>query len=506
MTIPVIDHFINGQRRAPSPDASTSNVFNPATGQVIAHVKAARSAEVNQAVAGAAAAFEAWSQMSLGRRTAVLFAFRQLLAAGTDELAKIVVREHGKVLDDARGEVGRGLDVVDFACGIPELLKGSYSPQVSTDFDVYSFREPLGVVAGITPFNFPVMVPLWMAPLAIATGNTFILKPSKQDPSASLFLADLWTKAGLPDGVFQVIQGGRGSVADLLIHPDIRAISFVGSTPVARHIHQVGTSHGKRVQALGGAKNHAVILPDADLDFAAASTVAAAFGAAGQRCMAIATAVVIDAVADDFVEQVVAKARNVKVADGMTPGVDMGAVISQAARDRIEDTVDSAQRDGAAIVLDGRGWRPADSPEGFFTGPTVIDHVRPGMRAYDEEIFGPVLTVVRVRDLDEALCLVNANPYGNGAVVFSASGGDARRFVRGVNAGMIGVNVPIPVPVPYYSFGGWKDSLIGESHIYGPDGVRFYTRAKVITQRWPSQSPSQSQSQGASFHFASASS
>ncbi|MDR1428311.1 MAG: CoA-acylating methylmalonate-semialdehyde dehydrogenase [Bifidobacteriaceae bacterium] len=502
MAVPVIPHFINGQRVAPHPDGVTSDVFNPATGEVVAHVKAARTEELNTAVEGAAEAFTSWSRMSLGRRTAVLFAFRELLKKATDDLAALVVREHGKVLDDARGEVGRGLDVVEFACGIPELLKGEYSPQVSTDLDVYSFREPLGVVAGITPFNFPVMVPLWMAPLAIATGNTFVLKPSKQDPSAAVFMAELWKEAGLPDGVFQVIQGGRANISELLVHPDVQAISFVGSTSVAKHIHQVGTAHGKRVQALGGAKNHGVVLPDADPNFAASSMVAAAFGAAGERCMAIATAVVLDEIADDFVASVVAGARKVKVADGMTPGADMGAIISRAARDRIEATIGSAESDGAVIALDGRGWRPADLQDGFFTGPTVIDRVRPGMRAYDEEIFGPVLTVVRVKDLDEAISLINANPYGNGAALFTSSGEAARRFARGIDVGMIGVNVPIPVPVAYHSFGGWKDSLIGESHIYGPEGVAFYTKAKVVTQRWlrPSEGAA------ASFHFAGASS
>jgi malonate-semialdehyde dehydrogenase (acetylating)/methylmalonate-semialdehyde dehydrogenase len=498
MNYPVLPHFINGQLVPGEADGEVSPVYNPATGERIAQVHAATPELVDRAVAGAREAYAKWSQMSLGRRTAVLFRFRELMHAATDELAEIVVREHGKVFADAQGEVGRGLDVVEYACGVPELLKGEYSPQVSTGLDVYSFREPVGVVGCIIPFNFPVMVPMWMAPLAIATGNAVVLKPSKQDPSAALRLAELWQQAGLPAGVFQVVQGGRGVVGELLRHPGIDAISFVGSTPVAKHIHAEGTRHGKRVQALAGAKNHGVVLPDANAAFAASSTVAAAFGAAGERCMAIATAVVTEDIADQFVASVVEGARAVKVAPGMTPGADMGAIITAAERDRIEEIVGSAAEQGAVIALDGRGWRPKGYENGFFTGPTVIDRVLPGMRCYDEEIFGPVLTVVRVKDLDEGIKLINANPYGNGAAIFTSSGEAARRFQRGIDVGMIGVNVPIPVPVAYYSFGGWKDSLIGESHIYGPEGVEFYTRAKVVTQRWLAPS----EEAGATFHFA----
>jgi malonate-semialdehyde dehydrogenase (acetylating)/methylmalonate-semialdehyde dehydrogenase len=392
--------------------------------------------------------------------------------------------------------------VVEYVCGIPELLKGEYTMQASSGLDVYTFREPLGVCGGVTPFNFPVMCPMWMAPVAIACGNTFVLKPAKADPSASLFIADLWKRAGLPDGVFNVVQGDRHVVAAFQTHPDVQSLSFVGSTPVARELHRVGTAHGKRVQALGGAKNHGVVLADADLDFAAANTVAAAFGAAGERCMAIATAVVVDEVADDFIARVKLQAEAVKVADGTVPDADMGAIITRADRDRIEEIVTLAENDGAEIVLDGRGFRPAANPDGFFTGPTIIDGVRTDMRCYTEEIFGPVLTVVRVPSLDAAIELIRANPYGNGAALFTSSGAAARRFQREIPVGMSGINVPIPVPVAYHSFGGWKDSLIGEFHIYGPEGVAFFTRAKVVTQRWPlSAGPST-----ASFHFAGASS
>jgi malonate-semialdehyde dehydrogenase (acetylating)/methylmalonate-semialdehyde dehydrogenase len=496
----LVSHYIGGQSVAGG--QSTSPIHNPATGEVIGQAQIADLRTVDAAVASAKAAFPGWAATSLGRRTAILFKFRELLKASTEELATIVTREHGKVLSDAAGEVGRGLDVVEYACGIPELLKGEYSPQVATGLDVFSFREPIGVCAGVTPFNFPVMCPLWMAPMAIACGNTFVLKPAKADPSAAIFMAQLWTKAGLPDGVFNVVQGDRHAVARLETHPDVAALSFVGSTAVAKELFEIGETHGKRVQALGGAKNHGVVLPDADLDFAASSTVAAAFGAAGERCMAIATTVVVDAIADQFIALVKEKALRVKVADGMTPDADMGAIITKADRDRIEDTVTSAEEQGATIVLDGRGFRPAGRENGFFTGPTIIDHVEPGMRCYDEEIFGPVLTVVRVPDLDAAIALIRANPYGNGAAIFTSSGEAARRFQHGIDVGMIGVNVPIPVPVAWHSFGGWKDSLFGESHIYGPEGVAFYTRGKVVTQRWPQPTEATT----ASFHFAGASS
>jgi malonate-semialdehyde dehydrogenase (acetylating)/methylmalonate-semialdehyde dehydrogenase len=485
-------------RTAATPGAEPLLVRNPATGRVIAKVAEAGPPDVEAAVAAARAAFESWSQVPLGRRAAVLFRFRQLLAEAGDDLAAIVSREQGKVLSDAKGEVARGLEVVDFACGIPQLLKGEFSPQVATGVDVASWREPLGVAVGVTPFNFPVMVPLWMSPMAIATGNAFILKPSPQDPSAAVRLAELWDRAGLPSGLFQVLQGGPDVVNRLITHPQVDAVSFVGSTPVARQIHAAAVAAGKRVQALGGAKNHAIVLADADAEFAANSVVAAAFGAAGQRCMALSVVAVEDAIADEFVERVVAKAKAVTVAAGDDPAADMGPMISARARDRAEEIVSAAAAAGARVALDGRGLRPTGLEGGFFTGPTVLDAVTPAMRAYAEEIFGPVLAVVRIRDLDEGIALINANPYGNGAALFTGAGEAARRFERAVTVGMIGINVPIPVPVGFHSFGGWKDSLIGDFHVYGPQAVDFYTQAKVATRRWPAPDHSPK----ASFNFA----
>ncbi|MDR2379052.1 MAG: CoA-acylating methylmalonate-semialdehyde dehydrogenase [Bifidobacteriaceae bacterium] len=484
MNLPLVPNVITGEQigeGGPQPLI----VRNPATGEPLAEVAQADAAAIERAVQASDQAFRSWSELPLGRRAAVLFKLRELLVAATDELAAIISREQGKVLSDARGEVARGLEVVDFACGIPQLLKGEYSAQVAGGVDVVSWREPLGVTVGITPFNFPVMVPLWMAPMAIATGNSFILKPSPQDPSAAVALAKLWRSAGLPDGVFQVLQGGADVVNGLIEHHLVKAVSFVGSTPVARYIHRAAVAAGKRVQALGGAKNHAVVLADANAEFAADSVVAAAFGAAGQRCMALSIVLVEEAIADQFVERVVAKAKTVKVAAGVDPAADMGPMISALARDRAEEIVGSAEYVGARIVLDGRGLRPTGLEGGFFTGPTVLDAVRPDMRAYREEIFGPVLGVVRIKDLDEGIRLINDNPYGNGAALFTGSGEAARRFERAVHVGMIGVNVPIPVPVGFHSFGGWKDSLIGDFHIYGPEGVAFYTQAKVSTRRWP---------------------
>lgn len=492
----LITHWINGKPVDPSGDR-TQPVFNPATGAEIARLGLGTAADVDRAVASAAEAFETWSQYSLGKRTAVLFKFRELLAEHTDELARLVSREHGKVVSDAAGEVGRGLEVVEFACGMPQLLKGEYSEQAATGVDVYSFREPLGVVAGITPFNFPAMVPLWMSPVAIATGNTFVLKPSERDPSASLFLADLWQRAGLPDGVFNVVQGDKEVVDAILHHDDVAAVSFVGSTPIAQYIHATATAEGKRVQALGGAKNHGVVLADADLDDAVDHLTAAAFGAAGERCMAISVAVVEDSVADEFVEKLAAKARAVNVTAGDQPGADMGPVITAAAKERIEGLIGTAERDGAELVVDGRGHTVPGYEGGFFVGPTVIDRVAPEHEVYRVEVFGPVIDVVRVSGLAEAIDVINANPYGNGTAVFTSSGESARTFQRGVHVGMIGVNVPIPVPVAWHSFGGWKDSLFGESHIYGPEGIRFYTRGKVVTQRWPHRA----QRTEASYHF-----
>jgi malonate-semialdehyde dehydrogenase (acetylating)/methylmalonate-semialdehyde dehydrogenase len=479
-----IEHWIGGKTGSAS-STRTSPVWNPATGQQQAQVVLASKADVDDVVAIAATAFEEWSQASLSRRTKVLFSFRELVNQHQEQFAELITDEHGKVLSDARGEVQRGLEVIEFACGIPQLLKGEYSDQVSNDIDTFSFREPLGVVAGITPFNFPAMVPMWMYPVAIACGNTFVLKPSERDPSSSLLAAELWQKAGLPDGVFNVVQGDKEAVDALLDNPQIAAVSFVGSTPIARYIHERGTANGKRVQALGGAKNHAIVLPDADLDYASDHLVAAAFGSAGERCMAISAAVAIGGAGDALVDAVSAKARALTVGSGRAAGSDLGPVISGQARDRIVGLIGSGAEQGADLAVDGRGLVVAGHEEGFFVGPTVIDRVTTGMDVYTEEIFGPVLSVVRSDSVDEAIALINANPYGNGTAIFTSSGEAARRFQRGVKVGMIGINVPVPVPMAYYSFGGWKNSLFGDKHIHGPEGVSFYTRGKVVTARWP---------------------
>ncbi|GAA4102367.1 CoA-acylating methylmalonate-semialdehyde dehydrogenase [Actinomadura miaoliensis] len=479
-----IDHWING---SPAPGTSTRSapVWNPATGREQARVPLAAPADVDAAVSAAGAAFDAWRDSSLSQRTRIMFAFRELLVRHEDELAELVSAEHGKVIDDARGEIVRGREVVEYACGIAQELKGGHSDQVSRGVDVHTLRQPLGVCAGITPFNFPVMVPLWMHPIAIATGNTFVLKPSERDPSASTLIARLYAEAGLPDGVFNVVHGDREAVDAVLDHPGIAAVSFVGSTPIARYVHQRATAAGKRVQALGGAKNHAVVLPDADLDFAADQLTAAAFGSAGERCMAVSVAVAVGDAADALVAVLEHRARAIRVGPGNDPDTDMGPLITQAARERIEAAVGAAAAQGATVVVDGRGLKVDGHEDGFFVGPSVLDNVTPAMDAYREELFGPVLAVVRAATLDEAIALINANPYGNGTAIFTADGGAARRFQRAVNVGMVGVNVPIPVPMSYYSFGGWKDSLIGDSPIHGPEGVRFYTRPKVITTRWP---------------------
>jgi malonate-semialdehyde dehydrogenase (acetylating)/methylmalonate-semialdehyde dehydrogenase len=494
-----ITHWIGGK-----PTTGTSiragQVWNPATGEQQAEVVLGGAEDVRAAVQAAASAFEAWSQSSLSQRTKMLFAFRELVNARTQDLAEIVSDEHGKVISDARGEVQRGLEVIEFACGIPTLLKGDYSDQVSTGVDVFSFRQPLGVCAGITPFNFPAMVPMWMYPVAIACGNTFVLKPSERDPSASMLVAELWAEAGLPDGVFNVVHGDKEAVDALLDDPDVAAVSFVGSTPIARYIHERGTANGKRVQALGGAKNHAVVLPDAPIDFASDHLVAAAFGSAGERCMAISAAVAVGDAADELVAAVSEKARAVKVGPGRDPESEMGPVVTAAARDRIVGLIGSGADQGATVAVDGRGLSISGYENGFFVGPTVIDDVRPDMDVYREEIFGPVLSVVRADSVDAAIALVNSNPYGNGTAIFTSSGEAARRFQRGVNVGMIGINVPIPVPMAYYSFGGWKDSLFGDKHIHGPEGVSFYTRAKVVTSRWPHVE----HASGASYHFPTA--
>ncbi len=491
-----IEHWIGGATTAGT-SSRTAPVFNPATGEQQAQVVLAARADVDAAVASARKAFETWGQSSLSQRTKVLFAFRELAVRRAQDLAEVISDEHGKVVSDALGEVQRGLEVVEFACGIPHLIKGEYSDQVSGGVDVFSFREPLGVVAGITPFNFPVMVPMWMHPVAIACGNAFVLKPSERDPSVSMLVAELWAEAGLPDGVFNVVHGDKDSVDALLEHPDVAAVSFVGSTPIAKYIHERGTAHGKRVQALGGAKNHAIVLPDADVDYASDHLVAAAFGSAGERCMAISAAVTVGDAGDSIVDAVVAKAGKVRVGPGRDADSEMGPVVTAAARDRITGLIGRGEEQGARLAVDGRGYRVAGHDDGFWVGPTVIDQVTTEMDVYREEIFGPVLSVVRATTVDEAIELVNANPYGNGTAIFTSSGEAARRFQRGVTVGMIGINVPIPVPMAYYSFGGWKDSLFGQSRIHGSDGIAFYTRSKVVTSRWPQvEHPA-----GSSFHF-----
>jgi malonate-semialdehyde dehydrogenase (acetylating)/methylmalonate-semialdehyde dehydrogenase len=479
-------HWLDGARIEGG--SRTAAVYDPARGEVTARVPLGGAEEVERAVRCATRAFEGWRHVSLSRRTEILFRFRELVMGRMDELAQIIVREHGKVISDARGEIRRGLDVVEFACGIPQLLKGSFSENASTDLDVYSIRQPLGVVAGITPFNFPAMVPMWMYPIAIACGNTFVLKPSERDPSVSLAIAELWQEAGLPDGVFNVVHGGREAVEAILAHPDIRAVSFVGSTPVARAVYQTGTRNGKRVQALGGAKNHMVVLPDADLDLAADAALGAAYGSAGERCMAISVLVAVGNVADALVERLEERIGKVRVGDGMHDP-DMGPLISAEHRERVASYLDAARRDGAAVVVDGRTICVDGCEGGFFLGPCLIDRVTPAMSVYRDEIFGPVLSVVRVDSLEDAVKLIHANPYANGVAIFTRDGGAARRFQHEIEVGMVGINVPIPVPMAYYSFGGWKDSLFGDTHIYGEEGVHFYTRGKVITSRWPVASP-----------------
>jgi malonate-semialdehyde dehydrogenase (acetylating)/methylmalonate-semialdehyde dehydrogenase len=482
--VKTIEHWIGGVQTA---GASTrgATVWNPATGQEQAQVLLAETGDVDAAVQSARKAFDSWRNVSLTRRARIMFAFREAVNRNLDKLARVVSAEHGKVLSDAKGEVIRGMEVVEFACGIPHTLKGEFSEQVSTDVDAYSFRQPLGVCAGITPFNFPVMVPMWMHPMAIATGNTFVLKPSERDPSASMLIAELYADAGLPEGVFNVVHGDKVAVDALLDHPDVAAVSFVGSTPIARYVHERASKAGKRVQALGGAKNHAVVMPDADLDFAANHLIAAGFGSAGQRCMAISAVVAVGSAADGIVERLAARAADIRVGSGVDETSDMGPVVTPEARDRIVGYVDRGERAGATLVVDGRGVKVDGHDEGFFVGPTVFDNVGTEMDIYTDEIFGPVLAVLRVGSLDEAIALVNGNPYGNGTAIFTSSGQAAQKFQRQVHVGMIGINVPIPVPMAFYSFGGWKDSLFGDTHIHGPEGVRFYTRAKAITSRWP---------------------
>ncbi len=477
-----ISHWIDGAAVAGT-SGRAGPVFNPATGVQTGEVDFASAAEVDLAVASATAAAAQWRESSLSRRAAILFAFRELLHEHATELAEVLTSEHGKVLSDAKGEVARGLENAEFAAGVPNLLKGSFSEQVSGGVDVYSIRQPVGVVAGITPFNFPAMVPLWMCTTAIACGNAFILKPSEKDPSAALFLAKLWQEAGLPDGVFTVVNGDREAVDAILAHPGIAAVSFVGSTPVARHIYETGTRHGKRVQALGGAKNHMIVLPDADVEMAADAAVSAAYGSAGERCMAISVVVTVGDVGDAVVDAIAARLPKLRIGVGTDPDAEMGPLITREHRDTVASYVDAGISEGATVVADGR---KADLPEdGFFLGVSLLDHVTPQMSVYTDEIFGPVLCVVRAQTYAEAVELVNHNEYGNGTAIFTRDGGAARQFEFDVQAGMVGINVPIPVPVAYYSFGGWKASLFGDTHMYGPDGVHFYTRTKVVTSRWP---------------------
>jgi malonate-semialdehyde dehydrogenase (acetylating)/methylmalonate-semialdehyde dehydrogenase len=479
-----IEHWIGGAFTAGG-STRRSPVYDPATGQQQAEVVLAGPSDVDSAVVAARKGFEEWRDVPLTRRTRVMFAFRELLAKRIPELAAILASEHGKVVDDAAGEITRGLEVVEFACGIPHLLKGEFSEQVSSGVDSYSFRQPLGVVAGITPFNFPAMVPMWMHPLAIAAGNAFVLKPSERDPSASNLVAEMYAEAGLPDGVYNVVHGDKVAVDAILDHPGIAAVSFVGSTPIARYVYERGTSAGKRVQALGGAKNHAVVLPDADPDYAADQIAAAAYGSSGQRCMAISAVVAVGAAADPLVAGLARRATSIRVGPGLDEAAEMGPVVTGEARSRIAGLVGQGVEAGAELVVDGRGLTVDGHPEGFFVGPCLFDRVTPDMSVYTEEIFGPVLVVLRVDTAEQALELVNANQYGNGTAIFTASGAAARAFQRDVQVGMVGVNVPIPVPMAFYSFGGWKASLFGDTHVHGAEGVRFYTRGKVVTSRWP---------------------
>jgi malonate-semialdehyde dehydrogenase (acetylating)/methylmalonate-semialdehyde dehydrogenase len=479
-----VPHWIGG-RRVGGSSGRQGPVFDPATGVVARHVDFASAEDVDAAVAAARAAFPGWRAMSLSKRTDIMFRIRNLVEGHRHEIAAFLTAEHGKVPSDALGEVARGLENLEFACGVPNLLKGGFSEGVSTGIDVYQIRQPLGVVAGITPFNFPAMVPMWMFANAIACGNTFILKPSEKDPSASIYMAELLHEAGLPDGVFNVVQGDKVAVDRILQHPDIAAVSFVGSTPIARYIYETGTRHGKRVQALGGAKNHMVVLPDADVEMAADAAVSAGYGSSGERCMAIATVVAVGAVADPLVAAISARLPKVRLGPGSDPAAEMGPLVTKQHRDKVASYLDSAAAQGAKVVADGRAHHLYRESDGFFLGASLIDEVTPEMDCYRDEIFGPVLTVTRVATYEDALRLVNDNPYGNGTAIFTRDGGAARQYQFDVNVGMVGINVPIPVPVAYYSFGGWKGSLFGDLHMYGPEGIQFYTRAKVVTARWP---------------------
>jgi malonate-semialdehyde dehydrogenase (acetylating)/methylmalonate-semialdehyde dehydrogenase len=480
-----VGHFIDG-RAVASTGGRSQAVYNPSTGVVARQVSLGSVDDVAAAVASAKAAFPAWSDMPPIRRARVMNKFLELLNQHRDTLAAMITAEHGKVFTDAQGEVSRGIDIVEFACGVPQLLKGDFTDQVSTGIDNWTLRQPLGVVAGITPFNFPCMVPMWMFPVAIACGNCFILKPSERDPSPSIFMAELLTQAGLPNGVFNVVQGDKVAVDALLTHPDVKALSFVGSTPIAQYIYETGAHHGKRVQALGGAKNHMVVMPDADIDMAVDALIGAAYGSAGERCMAISVAVLVGDAADKVMPKLAARTKTLKIKNGMELDAEMGPIVTKQALDRIEGYIGIGVEEGAKLVVDGRGHKVAGHEGGFFTGGTLFDNVTPEMRIYKEEIFGPVLACVRVADLKDAVDLINAHEYGNGVACFTSDGNVAREFSRRIQVGMVGINVPIPVPMAWHGFGGWKRSLFGDMHAYGEEGVRFYTKQKSIMQRWPS--------------------
>ncbi|WP_066522960.1 CoA-acylating methylmalonate-semialdehyde dehydrogenase [Curtobacterium ammoniigenes] len=480
--LPVVGHWIGGAR-VESASGNTAPVYDPALGAMTKRVALANQDEIDRAIAAASAAFPAWSDLSLTKRQQIMFAFREILNRDKAELAEIITAEHGKVLSDALGEISRGQEVVELATSIPQLLKGEFSDQVSTGIDVYSIRQPLGVVGIISPFNFPAMVPLWFLPIAIAAGNTVVLKPSEKDPSAAIWLAEKFQEAGLPDGVFNVLNGDKFAVDGLLTDPAVASISFVGSTPIAKYVYETATAHGKRVQALGGAKNHMLVLPDADLDLVADNAINAGFGSAGERCMAVSVVVAVDSIADELIAKIVDRAGKLVTGDGRR-GADMGPLVTEQHRDKVASYIEVAEQDGAVVVVDGRTVRPDGDENGFWLGPTLIDRVPTTSRVYADEIFGPVLSVVRVESYDEGLELINASQFGNGTAIFTNDGGAARRFQREVQVGMIGINVPIPVPVAYYSFGGWKNSLFGDTKAYGQDGVSFFTRQKAITSRW----------------------
>ena len=480
----LINHWIDNAVVATPPDR-TSPVYNPATGEVTANLALGSVGDVDAAVASASAAFPGWRDTSLTVRQRILFSYRELLVKHRDDIARLLTAEHGKTIADATGEVQRGLEVVEFACGIPHLMKGEFSENVSTGVDTYTIRQPLGVVAGITPFNFPAMVPMWMYPMAIACGNTFVLKPSEKDPSAPMFAAELFAEAGLPEGVLNVVHGDKVAVDRLLEHPDIAAISFVGSTPIAQHVYATATANGKRVQALAGAKNHMIVLPDADMDLAADSAVSAGYGSAGERCMAISVVVTVGDAGDRLMPLIEQRIEKLSVAPGDSPGAEMGPLVTAQHRDKVAGYIDAGAAEGATLVTDGRGLSVAGFEDGFFLGPTLFDNVTADMSIYRDEIFGPVLSVVRADSYESAIKMINDNPWGNGTAVFTNDGGAARKFQNEIQVGMVGINVPIPVPLSFYSFGGWKDSIFGDHAIYGPEGINFYTRGKVVISRWP---------------------